>query len=226
MKCFQRKCGFMEFGPVRYADGLTLQDEAQSRVASGEWDGIIILLQHTPVISFGNGGGKEHLCATNQQLESQGIEVVSAGRGGNVTCHNPGQLVGYPVLNLEKWQKDVHWYVNMLEEVLILTLAEYGLQTGRKARYSGVWTGDEKIAALGVSVRRWLTGHGFALNIRNNLKLFDSIVPCGISEFGVTSMLKKGFDVELDSVIGTCLRMFSLVFQCELQQMKGLTTLT
>ena len=216
----QRKCGVMKCGLVSYENGLALQDKAKSLVRSGEWDGIIILLQHLPVITVGNGGGKENIRIDSQKLDLQGIQLISTDRGGNVTCHNPGQLVGYPVLDLNKWCKDVHWYVKMLEETLIQTLAEYGLKSGRKARYSGVWAEDDKIAAIGVSVRRWLTRHGFALNINNDLKMYDAIVPCGINDFGVTSMHSLGFAATLEDVMETYLDKFSRLFLCELTIMR------
>jgi len=210
----------MKCGLVSYENGLALQDKAKSLVRSGEWDGIIILLQHLPVITVGNGGGKENIRIDPRELQLQGIQPVSTDRGGNVTCHNPGQLVGYPVLDLNKWCKDVHWYVKMLEETLIQTLAEYGLKSGRKARYSGVWAEDDKIAAIGVSVRRWLTRHGFALNINNDLKMYDAIVPCGINDFGVTSMHSLGFAATLEDVMETYLDKFSRLFLCELTIMR------
>ena len=211
-----RKCGLMKSGLVSYENGLVLQDRAITLVSSGEWDGIFILLEHLPVITFGNSGGKENVRLDPLELSSKGISVVSTNRGGNITCHNPGQLIGYPVLNLDKWKKDVHWYVRVLEEVLIQTLACYGLKAGRKARYTGAWLADDKIAAIGVSVRRWITGHGFALNIHNDLGLFESIVPSGISEFGVTNMISQGLDVDITNASETIATQFQKVFQCEL----------
>jgi lipoyl(octanoyl) transferase len=209
----------MKCGLVSYEHGLTLQDKAKSLVTSGEWDGVIVLLQHLPIITVGNGGGKENICFDHRKLELQGIQVVTADRGGNVTCHNPGQLIGYPVLALARWRMDVHWYVHTLEETLIQTLAEYGLKAGRKSRYTGVWIEDDKIAAIGVSVRRWLTRHGFALNVNNALEIFDAIVPCGIAEFGVTSMQNRGIEAAIENVIETYLNNFGRIFQCELTQL-------
>lgn len=214
------RCALLNAGLVSYEDGLQLQKKAREMVSSGEWDGVLILLEHLPVITFGNSGGRENLRLTDDELTSQGVSVIATDRGGSITCHNPGQLVGYPVLNLEKWQKDVHLYVRQLEETLIRTLSEYGFRAGRKSRYTGVWLADEKIAAIGVSVRRWITGHGFALNIHNNLGLFNSIVPCGIREFGVTSMSDQGCKQAMAEVSGTIARQFSKTFQCELEPIK------
>jgi len=170
---------------------LLLQKQARGMVESGKYGGVLLLLEHLPVITAGRGGGKENLVASLSDLQSAGVEFIESDRGGNVTCHNPGQLVGYPVLDLSQWRQDVHWYVNRLEEVLIRTAAAYDLVAGRKARYTGVWIGNQKIAAIGVSVRRWITGHGFALNVQNDLELFQAIVPCGIEEFGVTSLQNR-----------------------------------
>lgn len=206
-----RSCGVQH-----YKAGLLLQEEARQRVASSEWDGILLLLQHSPVITVGRSGGKENLIESIEGLKAREIEYVESARGGNITCHNPGQLVGYPVLNLSCWREDVHWYARQLEEVLIRTLKEYGVSAGRKAKYTGVWVGDQKIAAMGISVRRWITGHGFALNISNDLNLFRSIVPCGIEEFGVTRLANLIECADLAEVEKRLIKQFSEVFSAEL----------
>ncbi len=199
-------------GLVSYEKGLLLQKQARGMVESGKYSGVLLLLEHLPVITAGRGGGKENLVASLAALHSAGVEFIESDRGGNVTCHNPGQLVGYPVLDLSLWQRDVHWYVDRLEEVLIQTLEEYGLVAGRKAKYTGVWVGNRKIAAIGVSVRRWITGHGFALNVQNDLELFKAIVPCGIEEFGVTSLQKQGVAVDVKEVAAVLSNQFTAVF--------------
>lgn len=213
-----RKCGLFKTGPVSYEQGLLLQTEARVAVAAGEWDGILLLVEHLPVITFGRSGGEENLCTSAEVLTAQGVDIVFTDRGGNITCHNPGQIVGYPVLNLHKWKPDVHWYVHAIEEVIIKTLAYNGLRTGRKARYTGVWLEDEKIAAIGISVKQWVTGHGFALNVDNNLELFHTIMPCGIREFGVTSIAKAGIETSIVEMKDRIATEFSRVFQCELIQ--------
>mgnify|MGYP003620207712 FL=1 len=199
-------------GLVSYAEGLSLQKQARTLVEEGKYDGVLLLLEHRPVITAGRSGGRENLLASPAELADAGVEFVESDRGGNVTCHNPGQLVGYPVLDLARWRQDVHWYVDRLEEVLIRTLAEYGVHAGRKARYTGVWVGNSKITAIGVSVRHWITGHGFALNVRNDLDLFRSIVPCGIEEFGVTSLQRLGVDVTLQEIAVCLSNQFCEVF--------------
>ena len=199
-------------GLVSYAEGLSLQKQARALVEEGKYDGVLLLLEHRPVITAGRSGGRENLVASPAELAEAGVEFVESDRGGNVTCHNPGQLVGYPILNLVRWRQDVHWYVDRLEEVLIRSLAEYGVSAGRKARYTGVWVGNRKIAAIGVSVRHWITGHGFALNVSNDLALFRSIVPCGIEEFGVTSLQRLGVDVTLQEIAVCLSNQFCEVF--------------
>ena len=205
-------------GLVSYQEGLELQQQARQRVAGGDVAGVLILLEHQPVITTGRGGGRENLRTSLNGLQAERIEVVETNRGGNITCHNPGQLVGYPVLNLSRWQEDVHWYVEQLEEVLIRTVARYGIVAGRKARYTGVWAGNRKMAAIGVSVRNWITGHGFALNVNNDLALFQQIVPSGIEDFGVTSLQTAGVTANVIAVADQLLAEFATVFAAELQQ--------
>lgn len=205
-------------GLVSYQEGLELQQQARQRVAGGDVAGVLILLEHQPVITTGRGGGRENLRTSLSGLQAERIEVVETNRGGNITCHNPGQLVGYPVLNLSRWQEDVHWYVEQLEEVLIRTAARYGIVAGRKARYTGVWAGNRKMAAIGVSVRNWITSHGFALNVNNDLALFQQIVPCGIEDFGVTSLQTAGVTATVTEVAAQIVTEFATVFAAELQQ--------
>lgn len=182
----------LQAGLVSYTEGLALQKQARAMIENGKYDGVLLLLEHRPVITVGRSGGRENLVASLSELQAAGVEFVECDRGGNITCHNPGQIVGYPILNLNQWREDVHWYVEQLEEVLIRTLETYGIHAGRKARYTGVWVGNRKIAAIDVSVRHWITGHSFALNVQNDLSLFQTIVHCGIEEFSVTSLQRQG----------------------------------
>ena len=205
----------LQAGLVSYAEGLSLQKQVREMVEAGKYDGVLLLLEHLPVITVGRSGGRENLRATANELKDSGIEFFESDRGGNITCHNPGQLVGYPILNLVKWHQDVHWYVDQIEEVIIQFLAEYGIMAGRKAKYTGVWVGNRKIAAIGVSVRHWITGHGFALNVRNDLALFRKIVPCGIEEFDVTNLQQHGVEVTLPEVAVCLSNKFREVFDTE-----------
>ncbi len=210
-------CRVVSLGIVDYQTGLRLQRQEHDRVLAGDYDGSLILLEHLPVITVGRAGGMENLCHSRETYQQKGVEVICSDRGGNVTCHNPGQLVGYPILNLQKWRQDVHWYVEMLEETIILTLRQFGLRTGRKSRYTGVWLGNKKIAAIGVSVKQWITGHGFALNITNDLNLFNTIVPCGIGEFGITSVSHAGNSASVDQVRNVLREKFMEVFHTSLE---------
>ena len=207
----------LQTGLVSYSAGLEMQSEARARVLAGDYSGALLLLEHHPVITTGRGGGRENLLMSAAQFAAMGVDLFESDRGGNVTCHNPGQLVGYPVLNLSCWREDVHWYVDRLEEVIIRALKHYGLVAGRKSRYTGVWVGNQKVAAIGVSVRRWITGHGFALNINNDLSLFRQIVPCGIHEFGVTSLAAQGVTVTWEEVAAVLGDVFAEVFDVTIQ---------
>jgi lipoate-protein ligase B len=147
-------------------------------------------VEHPPVFTIGRAGTGEHIIAPQEVLEREGIKVYEINRGGDVTYHGPGQLVGYPILNLGEYDKDLHETVRKYEEVIIRLLAEYCIEAGRIEGLTGVWVGDEKIAAIGIGVRKWVTFHGFALNVNPNLEHFKLIVPCGIRDKGVTSMEK------------------------------------
>ncbi len=216
-----RRCAFQREGVVTYEHGLELQETARGLVEKGEWDGILLLLEHAPVITVGSGGGLEHLRTDADTLAGRGIAVLRSERGGNITCHNPGQLVGYPVLNLSLWRRDLSWYRESLEETLIRTLARFGIVSGRKARYNGVWVEDSKIAAIGVTVRNWITKHGFALNVQNDLALFQDIVPCGIRDYGVTSLVETaGRPMGMDETAAALVEEFSFVFRCAVRELQ------
>ena len=217
----QPSCLLWQAGVIDYPAGLQLQAQAHRLVEQGAWDGILILLEHHPVITIGTGGRPEQLLCDRRTLAAAGIEVVHSSRGGAITCHNPGQLVGYPVLNLARWQKDVHWYVEQLEELLIRVLQRYGCRGGRKARYTGVWLEECKVAAIGVGVRRWMTSHGFALNVENDLALFQAIIPCGIQAFGVTSLSRQGLALHAADLIPAVAEEFGAVFQCQVSVEEG-----
>jgi lipoyl(octanoyl) transferase len=175
-------------GRVPYEEGLRLQERRVSAVQAGTAPEALFLLEHDPVLTLGRSAHREHIVASDTELDRLGIRVFECGRGGDVTYHGPGQLVGYPILNLAPDRKDVWKYVRGLEEALIRALAEYGVEAGRFERLTGVWVGQEKIAAIGVRVSRWVTSHGFALNVSTDLSHFRTIIPCGIRSYGVTSL--------------------------------------
>jgi lipoyl(octanoyl) transferase len=181
-------------GVVTYAEALALQGDLVDARRMGAIGDTLLLLEHPPVITLGarNRVGPDHVLASREELQVLGIEVAEAGRGGDVTYHGPGQLVGYPILDLRPDRCDVHQYVRDLEEVLIHALSAFGVVGRRVSGWSGVWVGppgrEEKIAAIGVRFSRWITSHGFALNVSTDLRPFGHIVPCGITGRGVTSM--------------------------------------
>lgn len=175
-------------GIVEYDDGLDLQDALRAGVGSGELPDQFLLLEHPPVVTVGRNSDGHHVLLSREALEHRGIGLYDTGRGGDVTYHGPGQIVGYPVVNLDPDRRDVRRYVRDLEETIIRTLADFGVGAGRIPGLSGVWTGDLKIAAIGVRISRWITTHGFAFNIGTDLNDFNVIVPCGLADHGVTSL--------------------------------------
>ena len=157
---------------------------------AGRIDDMLLLVEHPHVLTLGvrGDGGRSHILVTPEALASRGVEVHETGRGGDITYHGPGQIVGYPIVDLKPDRCDVHRYVRDLEEVLIRTAASYGVEAGRVDGLTGVWVGREKLAAIGVRISRWITSHGFAFNVSTDLEYFDLIVPCGIADRGVTSL--------------------------------------
>lgn len=180
----------LDIGFRDYVSAWNLQEEYVLKRLCGSIPDVLILVEHPPVFTIGRAGTGEHIIAHQEVLEREGIKVYEINRGGDVTYHGPGQLVGYPILNLGEYDKDLHETVRKYEEVIIRLLAEYCIEAGRIEGLTGVWVGDEKIAAIGIGVRKWVTFHGFALNVNPNLEHFKLIVPCGIRDKGVTSMEK------------------------------------
>jgi lipoyl(octanoyl) transferase len=204
-------------GRVGYEDGLRLQETRVGAVQAETAADALFLLEHDPVLTLGRSAHREHIVASPGDLARLGIQVFECGRGGDVTYHGPGQLVGYPILNLSPDRKDVWKYVRGLEEALILSLAEYGVVANRFERLTGVWVGQEKIAAIGVRVSRWVTSHGFALNVSTNLDHFRTIIPCGIRSYGVTSMARfLDTPPTLEEMGGKVAAQFARVFDREL----------
>jgi lipoyl(octanoyl) transferase len=175
-------------GRVGYAGGLELQARLVEERQRQAIPDTLLLLEHDPVVTLGRNARRENLLLPEEELRRRGIEVFETGRGGDVTYHGPGQVVGYPILDLGLGRRDVHRYVRDLEEVMIRTCADYGVAAGRVAGLTGTWVGAEKIGAIGVRISRWVTSHGFAFNVGTDLSPFGLIVPCGIRERGVTSL--------------------------------------
>jgi len=211
-----REIQVRRLGVVPYAEGLDLQKRLVDQRKAGEIPDQLLLLQHPPVITLGvkTRNDRSHVLATPEALQDQGVEIFETGRGGDVTYHGPGQLVGYPILDLKPDRCDVHQYVRDLEEVLIRTAAAFGVVAGRSEGLTGAWVGHEKLAAIGVRIARWVTSHGFALNVSTDLSHFGLIVPCGITDRGVTSLAKLlGRGVAMDEVGAVVIRAFCEVFE-------------
>jgi lipoyl(octanoyl) transferase len=175
---------------VCYQDALDLQKRLVDERKAQSIPDQLLLLEHPPVITLGvkARADRSHVLATDEELEREGVEIFETGRGGDVTFHGPGQLVGYPILDLNPDRRDVHRYVRDLEEVLIRMAARFGVSATRVSGLTGIWVGDDKLAAIGVRIARWVTSHGFAFNVTTNLRHFGLIVPCGITGKGVTSL--------------------------------------
>ncbi len=205
-------------GLVPYADALELQRRLVEERKADRIPDTLLLLQHPHVLTIGvKKDGRAHILASPDKLASLGVEVFETGRGGDVTYHGPGQLVGYPILNLDPDRRDVHQYVRDLEEVMIRVCADYGIEAGRVPGFSGTWItgtgGDEKIGAIGVRISRWITSHGFAFNVATDIEFFNLIVPCGIRDHGVTSLERAaGRHIPNEDVENALARHFSDVF--------------
>ena len=185
----------VDLGRRRYGDVLELQRSLCRQRAGGGLDAdLLLLVEHEPVVTLGRGTRPGSLPLPRELLERRGIEVFEAERGGDVTLHAPGQLVGYPILDLHGWRCDLHWYLRQLEAVLIDSLGALGISAERNPGKTGVWTGGgaRKIASIGIHVKQWVTMHGFALNVSTDLALFNLIVPCGIPDVVMTSVLAEG----------------------------------
>ena len=177
-------------GTVEYQAALNLQNQLVEDRKNGRIPDQLLLLEHPPVITLGvkTRNDRSNVLGTPESLAAQGVALFETGRGGDVTYHGPGQLVGYPILDLKPDRCDVHRYVRDLEEVLIHAVADFGITAGRIPGLTGIWVENEKLAAIGVRISRWVTSHGFALNVSTDLSGFGLIVPCGITDKGVTSM--------------------------------------
>jgi lipoyl(octanoyl) transferase len=210
-----RKCSLRELGRVDYGSALEMQQRIVAARKKGEVPDHLLLLEHPHVITMGRNGDMRHLLASDEVMSRAGITFHPTDRGGDVTYHGPGQLVGYPILDLREWKRDVGEYVRSIEQVLIDTLADFGISAGRIPKLTGVWVGESKIAAIGVHLSRWVTSHGFALNVNTDLSYFQYIVPCGLTK-PVTSMAQLGARATLGEVSSALAAHFGRVFDCEM----------
>jgi lipoyl(octanoyl) transferase len=188
------KCLNIDLGLIGYAEAYALQKRLEAKRKAGAIEDILLICEHPHVITLGRSGKRENLLASEHVLRQKGVEFHATDRGGDITYHGPGQIVGYPILNLGAIRRDVVWYVRMLEEAMIRATAEFGIAAERVAGKTGIWVRagntEEKLAAIGVHISRWVTSHGFAYNISTDLRNFDLIVPCGIADRKATSLEK------------------------------------
>src|SRR5919202_1130245 len=188
----------LSLGLLPYTTALTLQRSvARGRISGEIAEDVLLLLEHPPVITLGRSSKEKHLVASPELLRERGVDLFEVERGGDVTFHGPGQLVGYPIIDLKRHKQDLHWYLRQVEEALIRALGEFGITAERRAGLTGVWTSGRKIASIGVHARDWVTWHGFAHNVSTDLSYFDLIVPCGIDGVVMTSM-ERELDTSID----------------------------
>ena len=207
----------IELGCSDYGEILDLQLRLNQARQRNEIPDTFLLLEHRPCLTIGRKGGWNHILAGSSVLAAQNIKVFESNRGGDITYHGPGQLICYPVVALTGAERDLHAFARKMEEMLIRTLRQFGLASGRKARYPGVWIGDAKIGAMGMAVRKWVTMHGVALNVCPDLRHFDLITPCGISGLGVTSMQELTGMADMADVRRVLKRQLEGLFQIRLE---------
>jgi lipoate-protein ligase B len=185
----KRELWVERLGVVPYAQALDFQRQvARARISGALPEDVLLLVEHPPVVTMGRSSKQQNLLASPELLAAGGVELFEVERGGDVTFHGPGQLVGYPIIDLKQHKKDLHWYLRQVEEALIVALSDFGIAAGREAGLTGVWTSGRKLASIGVHARDWVTWHGFALNVSTDLKYFDLMVPCGIQAVTMTSV--------------------------------------
>ena len=209
----------LRLGRVPYAEGLSLQEELVAARQEGRGSDTLLLLEHPPVVTLGRGADESHLLLPREEIARRGVEVHDTTRGGDVTYHGPGQLVGYAILGLPPDLQDLHLLLRTMEEALIEAARDFGIEAGRAEGLTGVWVGREKLAAIGMRVARWVTSHGFALNVSSDLSGFDLIVPCGIRARGVTSLSRLlGREVPISEAAAAVVRGFGRAFRARMEE--------
>jgi lipoate-protein ligase B len=211
----ERELWTVPLGRVAYEEALELQRHiARDRISGALPQDVLLLVEHPPVVTLGRAAKGKHLIASPEFLRSKGVELFEVERGGDVTFHGPGQLVGYPIVDLKRHRLDLHWYLRKIEEALINTLADYDIVAERNPTFTGVWTKGKKIASIGVHARDWVTWHGFALNVTTDLSYFDLMVPCGIDGVVMTSIAHElgTDDVSMQDVIERVSGTFAAAF--------------
>jgi len=221
-----KSCSVIDLGLIAYAEAWELQKRVVAARKAGAIEDVLLFCEHPHVITLGRSGNRSNLLAGDNVLRQKGIEYFETSRGGDITYHGPGQVVGYPILNLGAIKRDVVWYVRMLEEVMIRATADFGFAAARETGKTGIWVGQaspaEKLGAIGVHISRWITSHGFAYNVATDLRYFDLIVPCGIGERKATSLEKLlGRCVNLHQVKPRLAAHFGDVFGLQMRAADG-----
>ncbi len=210
----QRILNYCDLDFIDYQEAWDLQKEILNLRVDEKVNDVLFLLEHPHTYTLGKVADKKNLIGSENYLHENKISVFDIDRGGDITYHGPGQIVGYPIIDLKKWRQDTHKYLRSLEEVIIKTCAEYGLKGIRDPKYTGVWIEDRKIAAIGIKVSRWVTMHGFAFNVNTDLDFFSGIIPCGITDKGVTSLKNElGKTIDISEVKGKLGNNFKEIFE-------------
>jgi lipoyl(octanoyl) transferase len=206
-------CRVEQLGTVDYAAGLRLQAERIAQRKAGQIPDTLLLLEHPHVYTLGRNAKRENLRIPEGRLAALGARLFETDRGGDITYHGPGQLVGYPIFDLTNHRRDIAWFMRSLEEVFIRVAREFGIEAGRLPGAPGVWVGNDKLVAMGVHISRWVTSHGFAFNVNTDLRFFEWIVPCGLRDKGVTSLAKlRGRPVDMARATSLVIEQFGKVF--------------
>jgi lipoyl(octanoyl) transferase len=217
-------CQVEQLGIVDYARGLEIQREKVLERKAKAIPDTLLLLEHPHVYTLGRNGRREHLLASSEHLRALGAKVFETNRGGDITYHGPGQLVGYPIFDLTQHRRDIAWYMRSLEEVFIGVAADFGITAQRVPSLTGVWVGEAKLVAMGVHISRWITSHGFAFNVNTDLRYSQTIVPCGIPDRGVTSLEKLlGRTVTVQEAAARTVAHFGRVFGMEMRSVAAET---
>ncbi len=204
---------YCNLGFIDYKEAWDLQHDVFAKRVDNNINDTFFMLEHPNTYTLGKVANKENLIGSEEYLKSKGISVYEIDRGGDITYHGPGQIVGYPIIDLKNWKQDTHLYLRNLEEIIIQVCNDYGLNAGRKKEYTGVWIEDRKICAIGVKISRWVTMHGFAFNVNTDLNLFDGIIPCGIKGKEVTSLAKElNKELNIEEVKEKILEKFIIMF--------------
>jgi lipoyl(octanoyl) transferase len=218
-----REFDYYDLGLIDYKEAWDLQKDIFELRGKNLINDSFLLLEHPHTYTLGKVTDKNNLVSNKEYLEQNKISVYEIDRGGDITYHGPGQLVGYPIINLSDWYQDTHRYLRGLEEVIILTCKDYSIDCNRIEGLTGVWIDNRKIAAIGIKVSRWITMHGFAFNINTNLNLFNGIIPCGIKDKTVTSLKNElGKEINMNEVKNLVLKNFKLVFSFNRSNEKGI----